>query len=63
MKILKQIIYDLQKNKKVDIYVEPRGIPLVEIDSNDILEEEFGGMVKRYPSRASEELTYDVSEL
>lgn len=63
MKMLKQVIYDIQKNKVIDVYVDPQGIPIVQVNPSDISEEEFGGMVKKFPIGSSEEISYDIREI
>jgi hypothetical protein len=63
MKMLKQIMYDIQKNKKIYIHIEPIGAPAIEIDDEGISDDEFGGMIKTYPTRSKEEMTYEVSDL
>lgn len=63
MKLLKQIVYEVQQNKKINIYVEPQDKQAVEIDESDYIEEEYGGMLKQFPTGATEGVVYDVSEL
>ena len=63
MKMLKQVIYDIQKNKVINIYVDPQGIPIVQVNPSDISEGEFGGMVKKFPIGSSEDISYDIREI
>jgi hypothetical protein len=63
MKLLKQIIYDVQQNKKINIYVEPKDEQTVEINESDYIEDEHGGMLKQFPTGATEGVVYDINEL
>jgi hypothetical protein len=63
MKLLKQIVYDVQRNKKINIYVEPQNRQDIEIDESDYIENEHGGMLKKFSTGSTEKIIYDVNEL
>ena len=67
MKMLTQIIYDLQKNKKLSIYTDPDGGSSSVTQNSggtfSSINGPGGGMVKFYPSGAKETMTYSISKL